>query len=439
MIREGRLVWGGCDAAGLAERFGTPLYVIDEALVREKIAELRRSFLDRWSDTQAVYAGKAFLPLAMCALVASEGLGLDMVSGGEIHAARAAGFPMERGYFHGNSKTEAELEFALDAGVGRIVVDGIMELDLLRSIAERKGRPADILIRVAPGVDAHTHKYVITGHTGSKFGVPLTDDSLARSVELCMSSKGLRLHGFHFHVGSQIRENTSHLLAVDILMEHMNELRKILGFETKELNVGGGFGVAYLPDERTPDIASFTDPLMERIGVGCAEFGMPRPKVIIEPGRWLVSEAGITLYRVTTVKKIPGIVTHVGVDGGMTDNPRPALYGAKYSALLAERADAPCDGKVSIVGKCCESGDILAEGVELPEPRRGDILAVLNTGAYTFSMANNYNMTPRPAVVFVRDGKADIVVQRQTYDDLIRGQSIPDFVSGRNPAGPASL
>jgi diaminopimelate decarboxylase len=429
MIRDGRLIWGGCDAAELARRFGTPLYVIDEGMVRERISRIRSGFLEKWDNTQAVYAGKAFLPLAMCALVASEGLGLDMVSGGEIHAASAAGFPMERGYFHGNSKTRAELEYALDARVGRIVVDGVMELEQLRDIAAMKGRSADILIRVAPGVDAHTHRYVITGHTGSKFGVPLIGDSLERCVELCGGAKDLRLHGFHFHVGSQIYENTSHLLAVDILLEHMSELRKLYGFETEELNVGGGFGVASLPGERTPAIGTFTDPLMERITARCAEYGVKRPKVIIEPGRWLISEAGITLYGVTTVKRIPGIVTHVGVDGGMTDNPRPALYGAKYSALLAERADAPAAGKVSIVGKCCETGDILAEGVDLPETGPGDILAMLNTGAYTFSMANNYNMTPRPAVVFVRDGTAEVVVRRQTYDDLIRGQSVPEHLA----------
>ena len=425
---KGHLVFGGCDTVELAERFGTPLYVLSEDGVRSRCREVRKALMDRYENTQAVYAGKAFLALAMCRIVESEGLGLDLVSGGELFVARSAGFPLEKAHLHGNSKSREELREALEAGIGRIVVDSLMELDTLEEEAAAAGRKASILFRVAPGVDAHTHRYILTGHTGSKFGLPLAGDVLGDAVARAQASRWISLRGFHFHIGSQIFENTSHVMAVDILVRTMEEMRGRFGFVTSELNMGGGFGVDLGPEGRTPSISSFIDPMMARLEEGCRSAGMPRPRVIIEPGRWIVSEAGITLYTVQTVKEIEGIVTYAGVDGGMTDNPRPALYGAKYLGLAAGRMDESPTRTVTVVGKCCESGDVIIEGMKTPPLRRGDILAVFNTGAYTFSMASNYNRIPRPAVVLVKDGAAEVIVERQTYGDLVRGERIPDHL-----------
>ena len=426
--RKGHFYFGGWDTSELAEKFGTPLYVLSEDFLRERCRAIREDFLDRHKNTAAVYAGKASLPLAMVRIIHSEGLGLDLVSGGELHAARMAGFPLDRAILHGNSKTREELEAALDGGVGRIVVDSLSELETLEKIAQEKGKEAAILLRVSPGVDAHTHKYILTGHTGSKFGFPLLGNSLREAVVQAMKSEKITLKGFHFHIGSQIFENTSHVRAVEIIVRTMADFSRELGMVTEELNMGGGFGVDFTSEERTPSIRSFTDPMMDALEEGCRKEGLPRPRVIIEPGRWIVSEAGITLYRVQSMKTIDGIVTYASVDGGMTDNPRPALYGAKYRAVAAEKMDEEATETVTVAGKCCESGDILIEDLKVPPLSRGDLLAVLNTGAYTFSMASNYNRTPRPAMVLVSPGRADVIVERQTNEDLLRGEKIPDHM-----------
>jgi len=425
---SGHFLFGGWDVTELAERFGTPLYVLSEEAVRARCRAVRESFMDRWEHSLAVYAGKAFLPMAMCRIIASEGLGLDVVSGGELHTAKSAGFPMEKVFFHGNSKTAEELRFALDAGVGRIVVDGTSELDALEETARNGGKRADILFRVTPGVDAHTHKYILTGHTGSKFGFPLLGNSLRTAVRRAMNSDCLSLRGFHFHIGSQIFENTSHVMAVGIVVKTIAEFSRDLGFTTMELNMGGGYGVEFDPEGKTPPISSFTDAMMEALAAGCAAEGIPVPRVIIEPGRWVVSEAGVTLYTVQTVKTIDGMVTYAGVDGGMTDNPRPALYGAKYWAVAAGKMDREPTETVTVAGKCCESGDVLIEGLKVPPLERGDLLAVLNTGAYTFSMASNYNRIPRPAALLVSPGRADVIAERQTYDDVLRWDRIPEHL-----------
>ncbi len=425
---KGHFHFGGWDTAELADLFGTPLYVLSEDILRERCRAVREDFLDRWESTAAVYAGKAFLPLAMARIIQSEGLGLDLVSGGELYTARMAGFPLSRTILHGNSKTREELEAALDGGVGRIVVDSLSELETLEKIAEEKDKRQSILLRVSPGVDAHTHKYILTGHTGSKFGFPLLGNSLREAVVRAMRSERIILRGFHFHIGSQIFENTSHVRAVEIVVSTMAAFRRDLGLVTDELNMGGGFGVDFDPEGRTPSVRSFTDPMMEALEEGCRREGLPRPRVVIEPGRWIVSEAGITLYRVQSLKTIDGMVTYAGVDGGMTDNPRPALYGAKYWGVAAEKLDQEATETVTVAGKCCESGDILIEGLKVPPLSVGDLLAVLNTGAYTFSMASNYNRTPRPGVVLVSPGRADVIVERQTFEDLVRGEKIPDHL-----------
>lgn len=423
--RERHLRFGGWDTVELAERFSTPLYVLSEDAVRNRCRSVREMFMDRYDGAFAVYAGKAFLTMSMCRIIQSEGLGLDLVSGGELFTAQQAGFPLDRAFLHGNAKTEDELAYALQAGVGRIVVDSRSELETLGELARDMGRRAAILLRIAPGVDAHTHKYIRTGHTGSKFGFPLIGDDLRDAVRLCMTSESLDLRGIHFHIGSQIFESTAHVMAVDILMDLLAGLARDLGFQAGEANLGGGFGVDLLDEGKSPEIASFTDPMMDHLAARCREAGLPRPRVTIEPGRWIVSDAGITLYRVQTVKRVGDLVTYVGVDGGMTDNPRPSLYGAKYRAVVANRMDQETTETVTVVGKCCESGDVLVEGLRTPHLERGDLIAVSSTGAYTFSMASNYNRTPRPAVVLVSEGRADVIAERQSYEDLIRGERIP--------------
>lgn len=426
-------IYGGWDTVELAGRFGTPLYVLSEEKIRERCRAVRKMFLERWDNVSAVYAGKAFLPLAMCGIIHSEGLGLDLVSGGELFTASAAGFPLEKTFFHGNSKTREEIRFAISSGVGRIVVDGLSELETLEEEAAVSGRKVSILFRVTPGVDAHTHKYILTGHTGSKFGFPLAGDSLKDAVRQVMHSAHICLKGFHFHIGSQIFENTSHLLAVDIMVNSIAGFFRELGFVTEELNMGGGYGVEFDPEGRSPAIEMFTDAMMRRLEEGCRAAGVTRPRVVIEPGRWIVSEAGITLYTVQTIKKIDGVITYAGVDGGMTDNPRPSLYGARYWAVAAGKMGQEASTVVTVAGKCCESGDILIEGLKTPALERGDVLAVLNTGAYTFSMASNYNRIPRPAVVLVGEGRAEIIVERQTYEDLLRGERIPEHLKIKSP------
>jgi diaminopimelate decarboxylase len=428
------LEWGGMDCVELARMWETPLYVLDEEIIRSRCAEIRSDFLGRWAKTWACYASKAFLTTGMACIVDQEGLGLDVVSGGELYTAIRAGFPPYRIKMHGSAKSERELRLALTSGVGCIIVDGLMELELLDALAGEVRRPTDrrerprIMLRVTPGVDPHTHSYLVTGQTKSKFGLPLDDgkDSLlSEAVRFAQSSRNFMLSGFHFHVGSQIFESTAHVEAVRRTVACMERMKKELNFETRELNFGGGFGVHSSPDEPHVPLRLFTDAMMGVLTEECEARNLPRPFVTIEPGRWVVSDAGITLYSVETIKRLDG-VTYVGVDGGMADNPRPALYGADYCAVLANKPDEPPAEKVVIAGRCCETGDILIREAELPSVERGDILAVFNTGAYNFSMANNYNRLPRPAVVLVRDGWADLLVARQTYDDLLSGDTVPE-------------
>ncbi|MBR1672067.1 MAG: diaminopimelate decarboxylase [Fretibacterium sp.] len=426
------LTWGGVDCVDLAGRFGTPLYVIDETVVRARCAEIRRDFLERWPGARASYAAKAFLTRAMARIVEQEGLGLDVVSLGELHMALSAGFPPERIEMNGNAKSAEELAAALDAGVGRVIVDSLMELDVLADMAEAKGKRAPVLLRVAPGVDAHTHAFIATGQTGSKFGLPIDGPLLSRAVRTTMERKGLQLLGLHFHVGSQLFDPDTHVRAAARVLEAAARLRDTLGFEMQELNFGGGLGARLNPSQPHVPLALFTDAVMEALKQGCASHGLPCPRPAIEPGRWVISEAGITLYRVETVKELEGI-TYVAVDGGMADNPRHPLYDALYDAVDVERANAPADdwggGRVSIVGKCCESGDVLIDDARLPRVGRGSLLALYNSGAYTFSMASNYNLLGRPAVVLAGEGRAELIAARQTPDDLLRGDVIPERLS----------
>lgn len=413
------LIWGGCDTVELARQYGTPLYVMDEEMMRSRCRRLMSAVAGR--SARVCYAGKAFLTLAMAKLVQSEGLGLDTVSAGELRIARAAQFDMSRVTLHGNAKTESFLRSGLEQRVGTVVVDNEDELTLLERLCGAAGVRQKILFRVCPGVEAHTHRKIQTAQTDCKFGIPMAH--LERAVKKAMESQWLDLAGLHVHIGSQIRDTDGHLQAADRMTQILADLKRSLGFEARELDLGGGFGIPNMPGD--PQIAAedFITAILDRVDSRCRELGIARPQIVFEPGRWIPGEAGITLYTVQSVKEIPGVRTYVAVDGGMTDNPRPQLYQAEYACILASDTDRPADRRCAVAGPCCETGDILGMDVAVPQLRAGDIVAVPLTGAYTYSMFNGYNCTLRPAVVFAASGKSRVVVRRQTLDSLLDGQS----------------
>ncbi|GAB7386205.1 diaminopimelate decarboxylase [Bacillaceae bacterium] len=422
---KGHLEIGGCDVTDLVKEFGTPLFVYDEALLREKCRSFRSAFQESGFRFQVAYASKAFSTLAMCRLVAEEGLALDVVSGGELYTALKAGFPAERIHFHGNNKTPAEIKMALDADIGCFVVDNFYELALLPEMAREAGKTVSVLLRVTPGVEAHTHEYISTGQQDSKFGFDVASGQAHEAFARAMQSPFIRLLGVHSHIGSQIFETTGFVAAVQRLARFLGELRDKLDYTAEVLNVGGGFGIRYTSEDTPLTPAEYVRAITEAVRDSFGEIAYPLPEVWIEPGRSIVGEAGTTLYTIGSTKELPGIRKYVAVDGGMTDNLRPALYQAKYEALLANRANEEAEETVSIAGKCCESGDMLLWDIRLPKVRPGDILAVTCTGAYGYAMANNYNRIPRPAVVFVKNGDAQLVVERETYEDLIAKDRLP--------------
>lgn len=413
----GNFIFSGCDTVKLALKYGTPLYVMSEDRIREKCGEIKRDFINKYPKTKAVYASKAFLTKEMARIIKSEGLGMDVVSGGELYTAIKADFPMENIIFHGNNKTKNELTMAIENDVGRIVVDYMEELDLIEEIAKEYNRRVRILLRVNPGLDIQTHKYIQTGQKDSKFGIPI--DNIYEVLERVFSLKYIDLLGFHFHLGSQILDNEGYIMAVRIMANIMKNTKDKYSFITKEINTGGGYGISYT-EEVYKELSFFIDPVVNEIDKSCAEYNLERPWVIIEPGRWIVGEAGITLYTIGSIKEIPKLKTYASVDGGMLDNPRPSLYGAKYRAILANKINAPIDNIVTIAGKYCESGDILIRDLKLPQVEKGDTLAVFSTGAYNYSMSSNYNRIPRPAVVMLSQGEDRLIVKRETYEDIIR-------------------
>lgn len=422
---RGHLEIGSCDTVQLAKEFGTPLYVMDEELMRKNCAEYRDTFKRLYPNSQVAYAGKAFLTKAMCRLADEEGLSLDVVSAGEIYTALQANFPPAKMIFHGNNKSEVEIRLALQSGIGRFVVDSFSELELLEKLAGEVGKKADLYLRIKPGIEAHTHHYIQTGQMDSKFGFGLSDGQAMAAVKVVLKAKHLELKGLHCHIGSQIFDLKPFQLAAAVMMDFINEIKKKAGVVIKELDLGGGFGIRYLRDDSPYSLAEFVELIAVTVKEKAEEHGLPLPKLLVEPGRSIVGEAGTTLYTVGSVKEVPGIRKYVAVDGGMMDNLRTALYEAKYEALVANRPNDKGEEVVSIAGKACESGDMLIWDVELPTLKRGDILAMLSTGAYHYSMSNNYNRFGRPAVVFVRDGKADVVVKRETYEDIVQNDVIP--------------
>ncbi|WP_058303792.1 diaminopimelate decarboxylase [Gorillibacterium timonense] len=422
---RGHLEIGGCDATVLAESFGTPLYVMDEELIRRRCREFTQAFKESGLDYQVAFASKAFCVMAMCRLIEEEGLTLDVVSDGELYTALQAGFPPERIHFHGNNKTPDEIAFGVDAGIGVFVVDNFHELALLNAIAGSKKKTVKILLRVSPGVEAHTHDYMLTGNEDSKFGFDLGSGGAMEAAKQALEQPHLKLLGIHSHIGSQIFEVDGFRMAVDKLMQFCLAVRTETGAEFRVLNLGGGFGVRYVEGDKPLEIADYVKAITANIYSTFTDNGYPVPSIWVEPGRTIVGDAGTTLYTIGSMKELPGIRKYVSVDGGMTDNPRPALYQAKYEAMLANRGHDANEETVSIAGKCCESGDMLIWDLELPKAEAGDILAVSCTGAYNYSMASNYNRIRKPAVVFVKDGEAEVVVRRETHADLIAGDVIP--------------
>lgn len=411
---QGHLVIGGCDTVDLARAYGTPLYIFDETGIRERCAEFKHEFGSRYPEVTVLYACKAFTCLAMLRLIAEEGLGLDVVSGGEIEYAHAADFPMQAISFPGNNKSAAELDLAILSGIGQIVVDNLPELEMLGRLAG--SRTVDILLRLSPGIDPHTHRYNTTGTVDSKFGIPRP--SWDQAVRTAQAAGSLNPLGFHFHIGSGLFETEPYLEAIDIVLDYAMEIRRKYDFETKFLSIGGGYGVKYHPEDNPPGVAAFAQAITSRLRERCAALDLPLPHLIVEPGRAIVAPYGVALYTIGTIKEIPGIRTYICIDGGMGDNIRYPLYGFTQEALLAGKASSPSAGNVTIAGRYCESGDILIPEANLPEVQAGDILAVAGSGAYAVPMSSNYNSNYRPAIVFVRDGEARLVRRRETFDDL---------------------
>ena len=427
-IKDGILYFDGCSTVDLAKQYGTPLYVMSEGDIEDKMREIKNCFLDKYPNTRAAYASKAFCTMAIYKICEKEGFCIDIVSGGELHTAIKAGFPAERIEFNGNNKLPHEIEEALDYGIGRFIVDGLQEVALIEAICKEKGKTANILFRVTPGVAASTHDYITTGKKDSKFGIPLDEDVFFPQVEAAIKAEHINFLGLHFHVGSQLFDNAPFLQALDIILDKVAEIKKRFDYDIKELNLGGGFGATYIDEERKP-YAYFLAPMMERIEAFFTELGVERPAVVIEPGRSIAAEAGLSLYTIGSIKDIRDIRKYVSVDGGMTDNIRPALYQAEYEGLVANKASEPKDDKVTICGKCCESGDILLKDCMITgTAKAGDLFAMFSTGAYGFSMASNYNSNPIPAVVLVKDGKSELIVKRQSYDDMIKNQLMPEML-----------
>ncbi|MDP4083808.1 MAG: diaminopimelate decarboxylase [Bacillota bacterium] len=418
--RQGNLEIGGVDSTELVSKYGTPVYVYDVALIRERARGFKQTFEEEGIKAQVAYASKAFSTIAMIQIAEEEGLSLDVVSGGELFTAIRAGFPSEKIHFHGNNKSVEELQMALEYGIGCIVVDNFTELELLKNLCIEKQQTVKILLRVTPGIEAHTHDYILTGQEDSKFGFDLQNGQAEKALKIAMGVEFFELLGLHCHIGSQIFETTGFLLATQKIVEKLNAWKKEYSFEAKVLNLGGGFGIRYTKEDEPILPSQYVKEIIREVKKCAGHYSMKMPEIWIEPGRSLVGDAGITLYRVGSRKDVPNIRKYLAVDGGMSDNIRPALYQAKYEAVIANKPLEKAKETVSIAGKCCESGDMLIWDLPLPEIDQGDILAVFCTGAYGYSMSNNYNRIPRPPVVFVEKGEDRLVVKRESYEDIIR-------------------
>ena len=428
--KKGHLEIGGADCVDLAKKFSTPLYVFDEAYIRKMMRVYRDTLFKEYGENGLVlYASKAFSCKAIYRIAEEENIGVDVVSGGELYTALQAGFPAEKIYMHGNNKLDYEIGEALDCKIGCIVSDSYSEIDKIDAEAKKRGIKQKILLRINPGVEAHTHAFVQTATTDSKFGFSIADGTAEKASVYALSKENVVLEGYHCHIGSQIFEKQSFVIAVEKCMNFAAEMKEKHDFVMETLNLGGGYGIWYTNEDRkiSPEgYAEYVQALIGAVKEKAKEKGLKLPYLLIEPGRSIVGEAGITLYTVGAIKEIPGVKTYVAVDGGMFDNPRYALYQSKYTPVLANRANEECTQIVSIAGKCCESGDLIAVNVSLPKAKSGDILAVLSTGAYNYSMAMNYNRNLIPPCVLVCDGQAEYIVRPQSYQDLTRNDVIPE-------------
>ena len=418
---NGNLTIGGVDTTVLAQQYGTPLYVFDENKIRESCRRFKESMERCYGGNGMVcYASKAFSCMEMCRVIKDEGLGLDVVSGGELYTALKAGFDASKIGFHGNNKTDEELEYAVSSDIGHIIVDNFSELARLEKIAGRLGKKPHIMFRIKPGIDAHTHDFVKTGQIDSKFGFALETGEAFEAVKEALSCENLDFMGVHCHIGSQIFDIDPFEEAARVMIEFIAKIKNELNHEVRELNLGGGFGIKYLNEHDPAPYETYMERISKVVKNSCEELGINQPAILIEPGRSIAAPAGITLYTVGARKEIPGIRTYVSIDGGMCDNPRYILYQSEYEAIVANKASQERDENVTIAGKCCESGDLIGENMPLQHAESGDIIAVLATGAYNYSMSSNYNRIPKPAVVFVKDGESRIVVKRETFEDIIR-------------------
>lgn len=418
---KGVLTFAGRDTAELAEKYGTPLYLMDEDKIREKMRTYKNAMQKYFGNGSApIYASKAASFKRIYTIAAEEGIGVDVVSTGEIYTALAAGFDISNAYFHGNNKTDEEIRYAIENGIGCFVADSMSELETINAEAGNAGKKQAVLLRITPGIDTHTNKKIATGNVDSKFGMAIATGQAHEFATAALGYENIKLLGYHCHVGSQVFDAETFIDAVDIMIDFIKEVKNKTGFEPEILNLGGGFGVRYVSAHPELDIENSIREVGEVLDRKCSETGVKKPRILMEPGRSIVADSGMTLYTVGTVKQITNFKNYVAIDGGMTDNPRFALYDAEYTVVTANKAAAPKNYRCSIVGKCCESGDIIQEDVHIAKPEKGDIIAVLTTGAYNFSMASNYNRIPKPPVVMLSGGKDYVAVKRETLADIIK-------------------
>ena len=415
---DGHLIIGGCSSLELAEEYGTPVYILDEQTIRARCREFIGEFRQRHADSRVSYACKAYINPALTRLLQEEGMGFDVVSGGELATAISAGVPLDEVYFHGNNKTPQELIEALDHSIGWVVVDSFHELDLLDRLAGDAGKKQDILLRVSPGIDPHTHVYTTTGILDSKFGFSIQTGDAAEAVRRGLAAENLKLRGLHFHLGSPVFELEPYRVATELVLRFAAEFREE-GLEMQRFSPGGGFAVAYTRDQQPPSVADYAEAIVSSMSSTCRELGMEPPTLVIEPGRSIIGPAGVALYRVGAIKDVPGVRKFLSVDGGMGDNIRPALYQAEYEVVAANKASLEPVEKVTVAGKYCESGDLLASDIMLPEIASGDLLAIPAAGAYCPSMASNYNLNPRPPMVLVSGGRSRLIRRRESYQDMM--------------------
>lgn len=420
---EGHLTFSGLDTTLLAQEFGTPSYILDENKIREKCRIYKQAFSDFFPEgSLPLYAGKALCFKGIYKIMQEEGMGIDVVSPGELYTAYAAGFPMKKAFFHGNNKTDSDIAFAIEKGIGYFVCDNIEELCSIDREAEKKGIVQNVILRLTPGIDPHTHKKISTGSVDSKFGAAIETGQAEALFLNAHKKKNICVKGFHCHIGSQIFDTDPFLQATEIMLDFIAYITNKYGFDTKILNLGGGMGVKYTDDDPLIDYRTNICSISEKVNECCEKLKIARPVILMEPGRSIVADAGLTLYSAGTVKEITGFKNYVSIDGGMADNPRYTLYGSKYTVFNASKMNIEANFICTLAGRCCESGDLIQENITIPKPERGDIIAVLTTGAYNFSMASNYNCLCKPPVIMIKDGRPYVSVKRETFEDLVSNQ-----------------